>query len=620
VDSPLTTQTDVSSSYGDEVLMTPPPMPSRLGRIIISSQTSSTDGSGSYVITNGEDESRTSSRRLNLRPSALRTPMDETTNTPSQEALVQALQQLQKLATLDSTEYQQRLLENTLPSLQTEKPLYCPTLAPTDSAVSSSSTQELSELSPSIQTPLVQLSMSIHRLHAAVANITREVDGHTDEVQELQAELAKLRHRNHQLETAAKKVHKKNLQLQKQAKHDRRKAQGMYQKVKEYEAQLESQGFQLLASKVQNHEILLSKTQSRERMDSNMSEFLDLEEDSHHDEEASNDCHSESAQTSSTGAESPCRRPLSESFMSDSSSKTEDFHSVPVIRFSKEGMVTPERTTNSSSSSKSTEKPKPSPSNSTVASTKSVEVESESLPEKASPAPTKNKPRETVHTRSNSNPESFSNRFARFLGPRAIANYNLRIVPPFNIQFVEIPLQESSQVVEDHGILVPANDGSTKSLEEGDALSPPNRKQALAVCGLRGFNDFVNMKPTIGAQITKINGGLIGERCTLQTLYSELNKHKGRKPVVLTFRNEKWDEEQTKILNAAIRDVENGNDNQQPDKEKADGASLFESSQKASNIGEEAEQAPRARTSSSDSVGKAIHGIGNFLHNLQHPE
>lgn len=575
IDSPLTTQTtqtDASTSLEEDTLMTPPPMPSRLGRIIFSSQSSSTDGS--YDTTDGENESKASThhRHLNLRPTANRSkPIEQSQNhetPPQQQALIDALQKLQKLATLDSTEYQQRLLENTLPSLQqienTNTSLYCPSLADK----SSSLTQELSH---SIQTPLVQLSMSIHRLHSVVANITREIDGHTDEVQELQSQVSKLRRRNQKLEMAAKKVHTRNLQLEKQAKLDRRMVGGLQHKVQEYEAQLESQGLQLMANKVQNHEIQLQLSKNRARVDSNMSDFLDMggeDGDSHLD-----DCQ-RSIQTSTTAnstmneAHSPSRPNLA----SRSFDTATDSSSMAVIRFSKDGpAITPDRAT--TKSTKST----------TVPSTsKDSEREPSTQQEELSDAKT--------------NEGSFANRFTRFLGPRAVQNYSLKIVPPCNIQFVEIPIQGTG-----------TNDEST----------------ALVVCGLQSFNEDINMKPTIGAQIIKINGNPVDERCTLQELYSELDKLKTKKSIILKFRNERWDLEQTKLLNAAIRDVGASRDN----KEKANGASLFaDTSQTVSDgamLNEEGETdfgPPRARTGSSDSVGKVMDGIGNFLHNLQHPE
>eukprot|EP00531_Pseudo-nitzschia_arenysensis_P017951 CAMPEP_0116127876 /NCGR_PEP_ID=MMETSP0329-20121206/7065_1 /TAXON_ID=697910 /ORGANISM="Pseudo-nitzschia arenysensis, Strain B593" /LENGTH=616 /DNA_ID=CAMNT_0003621987 /DNA_START=317 /DNA_END=2167 /DNA_ORIENTATION=+ len=594
IDSPLTTQTD-PSSCDEQSLMTPPPMPSRLGRIVISSAISSTDGSGSYVITNGEDESRTSShRRLNVRRSANRSMTEEETSDQSQ-ALVHALHQLHRLATLDSTEYQQRLLENTLPALETEKPksLHCPSLA------DSSSSTEISQLSQSIQTPLVQLSMSIHRLHAVVANITREVDGHTDEVQELQSQLAALRRRNKQVESAAKKVHKKNIRLKEQAQHDRKIAQKLKHKVHQYEAQLESQGFQLMASKVQNHEIQLqlSKNQQnnnnnegpmRERIDSNMSEFLDIDEYSHDE--------SESVQTT-TETEGDAQSVVTDTAM-------------PTIRLSAdEGcIITPEK----KYSEKEVQSNGTSPTFSVEEPTRD---KSEDSPKRKIPSHVEEpKPTENAHTRDNSS--SFSNRFAKFLGSRAIANYNLKIVTPCNIQFVEIPLNASgkeTEVVEDHGI---------------DQMS---KATAFAVCGLKGFNEELNMKPSIGAQLTKINGKAIDERWTLQTLYSELGKYddsKVRTKVVLTFRDERWDGEQSKILDAAIRAVETtGPSSDSSQKEKPDGASLFDSQKATSSSSSSVEQAKqtdeetdpiqRVRTASADGVGKAFHGIGNFLHSLQ---
>jgi len=237
-------------------------------------------------------------------------------NNSAEALLIGALHQLQKLATLDSSEYQQRLLENTLPKLELEpagKSSLCyPSLA--THKTTSKSMAPVSELSPPLQTPLMQLSMSIHRLHAVVANITKETDGHTDEVQELQSQLSKMRSRNQRLESAAKMVHKKNLKLKQQAKQDQKTIRELRQKAKDYEVQLESQGFQLMASKVQQHEIVLQlksqqqqsqtnsvksvassvgessekedEEQRRQRMDSSMSDFLNVELDIENDDKS----------------------------------------------------------------------------------------------------------------------------------------------------------------------------------------------------------------------------------------------------------------------------------------------------------------------------------------------
>jgi hypothetical protein len=624
LDSPMTMKTDVSSSCDEQSLMTPPPMTSRLGRVI--SMNGDGDGDG-----DGDDENRTSShRRRNMWRSINRSKQDEETDDQS-EVLISALHQLHRLATLDSTEYQQRLLENSLPGLQTEQPksLYCPSLA------ESSASTKISQLSQPIQTPLVQLSMSIHRLHAAVANITQEVDGHTDEVHELQSQLAVLRRRNQQVESAAKKVHKKNIKLKQQAQHDRKMAHGLQHKVQQYEAQLESQGFQLLASQVHQHEIQLQLSKSqhsnngseddrgqfRERIDSNISDFLDLELESQDDNS------SKSVQTNETDSQ----------------------ETLPVLRFSAEGSITPDRKIASSCEQGS--------SSGSIATNPIVDEvnhrESDSSEERSQVSHKQQPTGDADAMETTTNLTSFSNRFAKFLGTRSISNYNLKIVPPCNIQFVGLPLNTSAskyktekmspantEVVEDHGI-VQTNDTSTRSLDDG--LSPDSQKlpSAFAVCGLDGFNTEINMKPTVGAQLVKINGKTIDDECTLETLYNKLDKKSGTKnrakPIVLTFRNELWDTAQTKVLNAAILRVEcknsstsvnSSNDGRKENKN--DGLSLFESHQTRTNSFEGGgpqsdggltnSPLQRVRTASNDSVGKAIHGIGNFLQNLNHSE
>jgi len=631
-------------------------MPSRLGRIIIS--TCPSDSGSSDGLENGDDDSRTSSyRRRNMRRSANRSQPDEETNDQSQ-VLISALNQLHRLATLDSTEYQQRLLENTLPAIQTEqteKPnsLYCPSLA------KSFTYTQISELSQPIQTPLVQLSMSIHRLHAAVANITKEVDGHTDEVQELQSQIAVLRRRNQQVEAAAKKVHKKNLKLKQQVQHDRKVAHELQHKVHKYEAQLESQGFQLMASKVQNHEIQLqlSKTQNsnnegeddrgqpRERTDSSMSEFLDLEH------ESQDDNYSESVQTigdDSTIEQNPSENEKLGSFInvrSDSSEKSccekpskphRGFNdTMPTFRFSKDGIVMP-----GSGNSSSNEKGSTTDSTMTTSDIDEPNVRENDSPQKDNK---KQHTGDSGPTDTGNNLASNLNRFAKFLGARAVSNYNLKIVPPCNIQFVELPIHKptnekrslgNTEVVEDHGI-VQINDASTRSLIDG--LSPDSVKSpcAFVVCGLNGFNSQINLKPTIGAQLTKINGNPVNEEWTLDTLYNQLERESGTrnkaKQVTLTFRNETWDTAQIRVINEAIVRVKrSGASPRSSDgggKERTDGASLFETHQRTNSFetpqsdGKITNDPPqRTRTASADSMGKAINGIGNFLQKLNHVE
>jgi len=632
----MTTKTDVSSSSDEQSVMTPLPMNSRLGRVI------STDGDGDDDDDDDDDENRTSSyRRWNMRRSTNRSKSEsdeeETEKGDQSKVLISALHQLHRLATLDSTEYQQRLLENALPGLQTGQPksLQCPTLA------ESSASTQISQLSPPIQTPLVQLSMSIHRLHAAVANITQEVDGHTDEVHELQSQLAALHRRNQQVESVAKKVHKKNLKLKQQAQHDRKMAHSLQQKVHQYEAQLESQGYQLLTSQVHQHEIQLQLSKSqhssnngsedcrgqlRERIDSNMSDFLDLELESQDDNNSS-----KSVQTTETDSQD----------------------TLPVLRFSAEGsIITPDRKVASSCEQQG------SSSGSTAENSSVDEVnhhESSSSEERSRVSSKMQQPTGFDNaTKTRKISTSFSNRFVKFLGTRAITNYNLKIVLPCNIQFVGLPLNSSTnenkthnrspvktEVVEDNGI-VQTNETSTRSLDAG--LSPDSQQSpcVFAVCGLDGFNTDINMKPTVGAQLVKINRNAIGDECTLETLRTILDK-KGAKTIVLTFRNELWDTAQTKVLNAAILRVEcknstttstsvNSSNDGRKENKKNDGASLFESHNQTRTNSFEGDGIPqsdggltnsplqRVRTASTDSVGKAVHGFGNFLQTLNHTE
>ena len=656
----MTTETDVSSSFDDQSVMTPTPMNSRLGRIIMPSCSPSThEGSRYDVIEIGDEASRMSSHhRHNMRRSLDRSQRDEETDDRT-EILISALHQLQRLATLDSTDYQQRLIENNLPGLQTQEPntLHVPALA------KNSASTQISQLSQPIQTPLVQLSMSIHRLHSAVVNITREVDGHTDEVRELQSELEVLRHRNKQVESAAKKVLKKNLRLKQEAHRDRKIAQDLKRKVHQYEAQLESQGFQLMANKVQNHEIQLqlSKTtqytsagteqdgdnsiKPRERINSNVSEYLDIEQESlggdYRESVKTSETDLHGGQNSSSPEVLRTRSESSSSTYSDLSEKaggnkkanagfgvspvssemSSKSHSVfddtvPTLRYSAKGSLIADRKTHRPNNNNDL-------SDITTASG-SDGFDSSSTNGLKSPAKVQPPVESTESTEKEKKSESLSNRFAKFIGARPIANYNLKIIAPCNIQFVKLPLN-SEQLLE-------------KEILRNSQKFPC----AFAICGLDRFDDKVNMKPTIGARLTKINGKAIDEQWTLETLYHELNteddggtQNRARK-IMLTFRNETWDASQTRILYSAIQRIEKHgasvvSDSDKGGKEKKnDGASLFEShpQQTKQSVGSpqhgDAETTNKAfqrvRTASTDSVGMAISGIGNFFQNLNPSE
>mmetsp|Transcript_24978 Transcript_24978/g.58955 ORF Transcript_24978/g.58955 Transcript_24978/m.58955 type:complete len:635 (+) Transcript_24978:263-2167(+) len=598
LDSPRTTSTSSACSYDEHSIDTPPPMHERLGRIIISSGasgnsssdstrtptccsiSSSISTSTSSIISNSEhnhnsaryDGIPTNSLRhrsvrrgnnhseLHHVPKVSPTTLGTNKKDDPSDILLSALNQLNRLATLDSAEYQQRLLENSLPALQAEptNSLYCPSL----SGSKDNTATQIGPLSQPLQTPLVQLSMSIHRLHAVIANVTREIDGHTDEVQELRSELEALRHRNRRLEKAAKQVHKQNLKLKTQSRHDRKVAKSLQHKVHKYEAQLESQGFQLMASKVQQHEIQLQLIKSQKGKDAGstggnsvgnaeLSDYCDIENEIQ--DVGITSVGSDLSETTTESADKQgAEFAIAASCRTDVSKSRSGFDgTLPTLRFSVEGCGENDASTKSSCREAERQDAPPLPS------------------DVADQCDEKSTAHEDTPTVQNT-PTSLSSRFAKFLGHRVLSNYNLKMEPPCNLQFAELGVESSrqdnvkekqqSQSAESTDV---EKDTSFGSVENNRSDQPKKKAPIFAVCGFDGFNAEINMKPTLGARLVKINGQSMSDDWTLEKLCNEMagnnananssGKSTKSKPIVLTFRNETWDRAQSEELTKAIR-------------------------------------------------------------------
>lgn len=762
--SPRTTTT--STSYDVDSLDTLPPMHERLGRIILSSSSSDDTPATSYCSSDSSSSgsskkacncgSPTKSQRdrsirrlVNPNRSQQQQHVSKSSPLPSSSPesdetddlsgavpeLLRALNQLNKLAILDSAEYQNRLLENSLPALQLQteakNSLYFPSLS-SDNTHTNAQTVPGSRqlLAQPIQIPLVRLSMSIHRLHALIANVTQEIDGHTDEVRERQSQLDVLGRRNRKLETVAKTIHEKNLKLKKQSRHDRKVAKGLQRKVQEYEARLESQRFQLMASKVQQHELQLqlqsqlitsqkhndsgssinsgisNDKEKRERLDSSTStsDFFDIAEESEGvaivtvrsdlseiiteiNRKENRECKVDGSPTIRTTATTRSRYQQNSNSVFD--------NTPPTLRFSAEGSVTSSssRSIDSSSNSSScknstcTDKASTSDWNSNSTSSSPCPDSTDSCCNEKpiggvvvgidTPTPTKTQSKSRL---------SLSNRFAKFLGQRSVSYYNLKMVLPCNLQFVELLLhqvdkqpsgwqehkkenrQQQSQmacssssrtatnVVKDHGIVHNPNNCSsatlTRSLDSNSSnhsfWHSQQKRTAFAVCGFEGFNTETNMKPTLGARLTKINGQTIDEMWTLEKIYSELagssscvsnenkksseNKRNGVKPIVLTFRDETWDKVQYEDLIKAIRIQQRDVGKvavgvaAAPSTDTEEHHGRFSNIKSGGNeiITDESDDRgamnehyfERARTASTESFGKAVNGFGNFFQNF----
>jgi len=248
-------------------------------------------------------------------------------------------------------------------------------------------------------------------------------------------------------------------------------------------------------------------------------------------------------------------------------------------------------------------------------------------PHRRTPPPPKPLAKQQQH-RSSPAPASLTNRFASFLAPRPIPNYNLKMTQPCNIQFVDLALGTAKS--NSNTAASSSSSSSPRSLDSEQILNQST--VAFAVCGLEGFDSAANMKPTVGARLIKIQGKTIDDQWTVGKLYGTLNRDANKtttrtKNIVLTFRNEKWDALQTKVLNDAVynnkvasptlspgtgsRNTSNRHNNHQR-------VNSFESEQTSSSDGGSvrSDHFQRVRTASTDSVGKAINGFGYFLQNL----
>ncbi|KAL3902943.1 MAG: hypothetical protein SGILL_010636 [Bacillariaceae sp.] len=166
--------------------------------------------------------------------------------------------------------------------------------------------------------------------------------------------------------------------------------------------------------------------------------------------------------------------------------------------------------------------------------------------------------------------------FGSFLSNRPATNYTLRMKPAFNMQFTVLDVMGS---------------GGSK-------------ENAFVVIGFQGFDESVNVKPTLGARLTKINGIPIGPKCSLESLQNALyGKSNSKVSKSLTFRNDEWDAEQKKALDAAIA-ATTATTKSESTKNKADSGMSLEEQQPRS----------RSRAGSAEAVGKAI---GSFLHNVK---
>ena len=489
---------------------------------------------------------------------------------------LQELQQLNRLASMDSNEYHAQLLDNSLPSLQSSTTNLGSFLTLGGKEQSGCAASPSSPLAH-IPNQMVQLSMSIHRLHSTVTNLTQEVDGHTDDTKDLQAQLLASQERNQQLEAAMKKVYLKNQKLKQNAETEKAARKQLQKQLQEYEHQLETQNFELMASQVQQHELRLLQQKQRQqqeemssvassgnRTDSPFSELcledigIDVPEDVKDD-------------TSSFASSTRPTLCFSAQGSIDSAiARVRTFSSTSVASISSSvGIEKPIGEENSSKSSEEEE----------TVSNEPEETKTQCADESAVSTQLSEKSQEEEkRERKDAKPplpgimSSLNMGFA-FLGNRQASNYTLRMSPPFKMQF---------------------------ALLEVDATDPENntvrKEKAFVVVGFRGFDDFTNVRPTLGARLMEINDSPINQEWNADALLEELYGKKASKS--LCFRNDEWTAAQKKELNAVIA---------KNNAAAKAGAAGSRGDAKQTKAAINKEQPPlRSRAGSAEAVGKAI--------------
>lgn len=118
------------------------------------------------------------------------------------------------------------------------------------------------------------------------------------------------------------------------------------------------------------------------------------------------------------------------------------------------------------------------------------------------------------------------NPFAVLLGPRHVQPYTLQLLHPYELQFV--------------ALLVTGSNGEEET--------------AFAVCGYYGFEVALNVKPTLGARLLRVNKEDLNPDWTVH----DLERHiRALGPTAsMTFRNDSWPKNQRDILREAIQEHE----------------------------------------------------------------
>jgi hypothetical protein len=600
----------VSSFDTEDPELTPRPLPERLGRII----------------TDDDEEDEPNENYAAIAPPPRRPCMTRRTisagsvqydrwlrNDTALESFVtntflQEMQQLNRLASMDSDDYHAQLLDNSLPSLSSGKLFAAKEESQCASPPSSTSCLSL------IPHQMVQLSMSIHRLHSVVTNLTQEVDGHTDDTRDLQAQLLASQERNQQLEKALHKLYQKNQKLKQNTEKERTVRRQLQKQVHDYEQQLEARNFELVASQVQQHELRLLQQKQRQheelssvassgyRTDSPFSELCleDIGMDVPPDEgEPTKD----DSGSFVSGSSSSTRRPTlcfsAQGSLDSAIARVRTFSSSSVASISSgvgkaKSSLTENNVTKGDAehkASNASEEPK----NESLVDVSSDAKQEEATSSKEDKAEGKSKAQASKEDKPEGKSEakppltgimSSLNMNFGFLNTRQASGYTLRMSPPFTMQFAMLE--------------VDAKDSHNEVI---------GKEKAFVVVGFRGFDDFTNVRPTLGARLMKINDTPISSKWTVDDVTKELYGKKASK--TLSFRNDDWDAAQKKELNAVIA----RNNAAAMTGVKPSAIAETDSGKKEDQIAISEQPPLRSRAGSAEAVGKVI---GNLFSNRQH--
>jgi len=354
--------------------------------------------------------------------------------TPREQELLQAIVTLNRIASLDSTEYQERLRKNALPSVEHPQ--------------------------------LLKLTQCIHRFHSVVTNLTREYDEQTAGLVQLQKELDASKQRNARLEKAVSKLHNFNQKLLKESKSNKSITRKLTEQLKSFRdtaaRRKEEEDFYKLAERVQQHEQNL-----RERCDSNFSDV-------------------DGSVASS---------------ITTPSLVTDD--GVVTLRIQQRERISTWPNTDR---------------------TTFEEFDNEVAKDE--------KPKSQALPRCNMD----MNPFAQFFAPKEVQPYTLQFEAPFSLQFVAL---------EAH-----TNQSRPNTII---GMEPPSMTEtAFSVCGYHGFDSSVNLKPTLGARLLRINMEPVNTKWSIKELEGKIEAE--GKTVKLTFRNDTWDRKQKEALRVAVQE------------------------------------------------------------------